>query len=526
MNEFDSDEEIISPDYNEEDDSESSNCVDLIIEDIDISEISKLKTMIFHYNVYIWQQDLQSFSINSSRFTFIIPTKFLPLTLQSVSGFTVSDVLLNITVELNDFRWDKLPRYIDVKHPIYGKAYVGSTLVNETIKNFFSPFYKPQKSYRSATYLITPPGEANLKYLKILESEGYDIDVCRNLLITCNNDFNKTKELISTGLELTNQVPISYKECPIIYLLLEISESFLDLSNHCCICRSKLFESGIKPTACNKELCQFSICELGIGNRIYQELVRDPDAADLLITTFAAAMETNYLNPSPPMFNQSESIEILKSLPSVQNMIDQCSNDNELNSFLGLNSISLLKWIILSNRSQLIKLDLNLCLPEFPNTIQFMSLLSSPEKEDKFRKLKQQYGSMFLFHGSTLDRWHSIIRNGLINATGTKYLQNGSALGPGIYFARSSSTSIGYSRSGENKYKNSKFPKNTSIISLCEVAKVPELKDHGWAHTLTNENAVIVRFIFVDLQVTLDTISNPIKKIPTLKEVLLQNIKK
>jgi hypothetical protein len=33
------------------------------------------------------------------------------------------------------------------------------------------------------------------------------------------------------------------------------------------------------------------------------------------------------------------------------------------------------------------------------------------------------------------------------------------------------------------------------MIALCEIARVPELVDHGMAHTLTREEACIVRFL-------------------------------
>jgi poly [ADP-ribose] polymerase 6/8 len=180
----------------------------------------------------------------------------------------------------------------------------------------------------------------------------------------------------------------------------------------------------------------------------------------------------------------------------------------------------LLRWILLSNRSHVITLSHAFKLCGFGKAHQFMSLISSPEAERKFRVLKEKYGSMFLFHGSDGSRWHSIIRNGLKNATGTELEANGSVLGPGIYFARSATTSQGYSWASNNRYKGSIFGAPLTILALCEVANDPSLRSHGWAHTLRNENACICRFLLVNGDFELDTIANPIRKVPELKDVL------
>jgi poly [ADP-ribose] polymerase 6/8 len=47
---------------------------------------------------------------------------------------------------------------------------------------------------------------------------------------------------------------------------------------------------------------------------------------------------------------------------------------------------------------------------------QYLLLSDAPEKEERFRKLKKEFGSTFAFHGSATENWHSIMRKGLINA--------------------------------------------------------------------------------------------------------------
>jgi poly [ADP-ribose] polymerase 6/8 len=198
-------------------------------------------------------------------------------------------------------------------------------------------------------------------------------------------------------------------------------------------------------------------------------------------------------------------------------------NDQEIAHELGSDMLDLLRWVLLSNRSHLISIPKELTLREFSSSTQFMTLLSSPEAETQFEQLKAKYGSMFLWHGSHGQRWHSILRNGLKNATGTTLEQNGHAHGEGIYMARNSSTSWGYSRSSKNLYPRSALGKTLHLIALCEVAKVREgsyLKDHGWAHTLTMEEACIVRFLMVGGEYTVDVITTPPSYVPTLRDVL------
>jgi ubiquitin-protein ligase len=58
----------------------------------------------------------------------------------------------------------------------------------------------------------------------------------------------------------------------------------------------------------------------------------------------------------------------------------------------------------------------------------------------------------YLFHGSPFHNWHSIIRNGLKNYSGTNKMTTGQVWGPGIYFSDDLSSSFGYASSTTGKY--------------------------------------------------------------------------
>lgn len=78
----------------------------------------------------------------------------------------------------------------------------------------------------------------------------------------------------------------------------------------------------------------------------------------------------------------------------------------------------------------------------------------------------------YLFHGSPFHNWHSIIRNGLKNYSGTNKMTTGAVWGPGIYFSDDLSVSFEYAggRSGHGKYAIGVFevkkPTETQIAGM------------------------------------------------------------
>ena len=41
---------------------------------------------------------------------------------------------------------------------------------------------------------------------------------------------------------------------------------------------------------------------------------------------------------------------------------------------------------------------------------QYLLLSDSPEKEENFKRLKKEHGTVFAYHGSPIENWHSILR--------------------------------------------------------------------------------------------------------------------
>ena len=523
MNDDPGDDDADENDFLDEENTQEMEMDSQLDGNLDAANFSNLQAIVQTYSAFICTAP--AFLDNSAKISLQIPTSVLPLAQQSVYGFSGSKTILDIAIRLDDYSWTKHPDVIDISNPIFGKAYIGSTLIAQVVDTFFSPFFKPRDFYRAASHLLSPPGDFDPKKVAILKSQGYDGNRAENALALFHNNLEKATDFLRTGGEIPvdTEINISYSECPLLYFTLEVIEAFLDLSDHCCICRKELFDVGVKPTVCDNKLCQFTLTEIGVGNRVYQEIQRDALAADLVFSMFACAVGTDFLTPAPPGFTNNEMMEIIGKLPPMANLAKTYHNDNQMQKDLGERTMQLLRWVLLSNRSQLLSLNENLELKQFKSSRckMFMALLSSPQKEEAFRERQQKYGSMYLWHGSAADRWHSILRNGLVNASGTRLQANGACYGSGIYFARDSGTSIGYIREKTNPYKGTALGKNFNCIGLCEIAKVPEgLRDNGWNHTLQDDKAVIVRFLLVNLEARVDVLANPPFDVPTLRDVL------
>jgi ubiquitin-conjugating enzyme E2 Q len=132
-------------------------------------------------------------------------------------------------------------------------------------------------------------------------------------------------------------------------------------------------------------------------------------------------------------------------------------------------ALGLLRWIVASNRSCIVQVD---SIPgqdafEIPATkvrleqklsnvteryVQFRFAQGAPDKEQRFLnalkdnrdKLNPLHPTLFAWHGSPLQNWHSIIRSGL----DFKETLHGRAYGHGVYHAMDQNTSVGYAQVG------------------------------------------------------------------------------
>lgn len=172
--------------------------------------------------------------------------------------------------------------------------------------------------------------------------------------------------------------------------------------------------------------------------------------------------------------SKSETIvTLLETLPSVLEMrtylTQQCRRSEP--SLLAWKdrvspaALGLLRWIIASNRSCIVQVDkcpgqddqdaakAKVKLDQrisgiSEHWIQFRFAQGAPDKEQKFlnalkaqqANLDPKHPTLFAWHGSPLQNWHSIIRSGL----DFKETIHGRAFGHGVYHAIDQNTSVGY----------------------------------------------------------------------------------
>uniref|UniRef100_A0A8C5QQP4 Poly [ADP-ribose] polymerase n=1 Tax=Leptobrachium leishanense TaxID=445787 RepID=A0A8C5QQP4_9ANUR len=316
------------------------------------------------------------------------------------------------------------------------------------------------------------------------------------------------------------------------------------LNEYCVVCDEQhVFQNAsmLKPAVCTRELCVFSFYTLGVMSGAAEEVATGAEVVGLLVAMCRAALESprksiifepypSVVDPNDPKtlaFNPKK-----KNYERLQKALDSVMSIREMTqgSYLEIKkqmdrldplAHPLLQWIISSNRSHIVKLPLSR-LKFMHTSHQFLLLSSPPAKEARFRTAKKLYGSTFAFHGSHIENWHSILRNGLVNASYTKLQLHGAAYGKGIYLSPISSISFGYSGMGKGQHRmpskdelvqrynrmntipqtrclQSRFlqSRNLNCIALCEVITSKDLQKHGNIWVCPVSDHVCTRFFFV-----------------------------
>ncbi|KAF1845406.1 uncharacterized protein K460DRAFT_405668 [Cucurbitaria berberidis CBS 394.84] len=152
-------------------------------------------------------------------------------------------------------------------------------------------------------------------------------------------------------------------------------------------------------------------------------------------------------------------------------------------------TLGILRWIIASNRACILQVDndediangrkVEERLYGMAGWAQFRFAMGAPDKERRFiqavrettNRLRLKYPTLFAWHGSPIQNWHSIIREGLhFNDT-----LHGRAYGNGVYHAPDVSTSLGYSNYNFSTFS---WPKSElqvqQALALNEIVNAPK----------------------------------------------------
>ncbi|XP_024596119.1 poly [ADP-ribose] polymerase 8 isoform X5 [Neophocaena asiaeorientalis asiaeorientalis] len=349
------------------------------------------------------------------------------------------------------------------------------------------------KSYSSA------PKSCKTELFKEPSAEGRRLSLTSGLIGILTPSSSSSSQPAPNGAKC---IPI--RDRGFLVQTIEFAEQRIPVLNeYCVVCdEPHVFQNGpmLRPTVCERELCVFAFQTLGVMN----------EAADEIAT---GAQKKNY----------DRVMKALDSITSIREMTQapyleikkQMDKQDPL-------AHPLLQWVISSNRSHIVKLPVNRQLKFMHTPHQFLLLSSPPAKESNFRAAKKLFGSTFAFHGSHIENWHSILRNGLVVASNTRLQLHGAMYGSGIYLSPMSSISFGYSgmnkkqkvsakdepasssknsnaSQSQKKGQQSQFlqSRNLKCIALCEVITSPDLHKHGEIWVVPNTDHVCTRFFFV-----------------------------
>uniref|UniRef100_A0A8C7STX5 Poly [ADP-ribose] polymerase n=1 Tax=Oncorhynchus mykiss TaxID=8022 RepID=A0A8C7STX5_ONCMY len=312
------------------------------------------------------------------------------------------------------------------------------------------------------------------------------------------------------------------------------------LNEFCVVCdEPHVFRNGpmLRPTVCERELCVFAFQTLGVMNEAADEIATGAQVVDLLVSMCRSALESPrkvvIFEPYPSVVDPCDSQALAfnprkKDYDRVMRALDSLTSIREMSQapYLEIKrqmdkhdplAHPLLTWVICSNRSHIVKLPVTRQLKFMHTPHQFLLLSSPPAKESNFRAAKNLFGSTFAFHGSHIENWHSILRNGLVVASNTRLQLHGAIYGSGIYISPMSSISFGYSGT-QKTYRNFVIhfnscvllqstkkgqqpqflqSRNLKCIALCEVITSPDLHKHGDIWVVPNTDHVCTRFFFV-----------------------------
>lgn len=358
-----------------------------------------------------------------------------------------------------------------------------------------------------------------IKYEDIIEIE-YNFDSSLNkLFYSLNLKLNETDSTITKNVVSEhfyrilskNQLKlnsIDYNENSLTEFLIDLNKIInSSIYNYCTICADILDIKGIKKIShCKNLKCKKKYYSLVTDNRVMDNYNKDRIVflflIDILILgtvhpkgelVFTPLPYTEKSNNFNEFKKNIENKKIFEQKDKLIEILEESENDFVLFNKTTPFFYSILKNAVSNNyfsmcsRENIFKSKL---LIKNASNIKFIHMNYSAEIENKF-ELKY-----FLFHGSNISCWYSIIKNGLKVMSGTKLMQNDASYGKGIYFSNSFMISLGYSKTEANIFRNNTHSSvsNTIAVGVFEVQEDPEkYKKSNGIYVINNESIILLR---------------------------------
>lgn len=282
---------------------------------------------------------------------------------------------------------------------------------------------------------------------------------------------------------------------------------YKDLTSYCTVCTTKLninFDNKIR-TCDDCDDIKIQLVTDDVITNLYKD---DKIVFNMLILSAYACMKhpkkIDIFKPFPKFFKSFESMELgltynYENFKDLLTIVQSAKSDADLENKIGHFDYSFLKFIILTNitdiKSDILFSENNKNIfeqTEIENIFEQNETITFQVRHNKL--IDEKFNSempQYLFHGSTLSNWYSILRNGIKNFSGTNMMIHGQAYGPGVYLSDDLGISYSY---GSDKYCASKL----FVVGVVQVMKEKKeyLKANG-IYVVPDDSEIILRYIIV-----------------------------
>ncbi|AYV75611.1 MAG: polyADP-ribose polymerase [Terrestrivirus sp.] len=297
---------------------------------------------------------------------------------------------------------------------------------------------------------------------------------------------------------------------------------------YCTICGKKYNYVDEKIGSCEESgICFDNFCENVTDNIISDYIKRDKLVLLLLVKTAIECIKSDRVdkvfNPRPSFCKSITEIQKLKKdiidndlYSKIKELKLDSIEDSFVHKKLGKKMYGLVKYIIITNKTHIIaekienvkahelfktnELDIDNKTCNLQDFLNF-SIVSYNESE-VFNNIDNGGKPFYVYHGSNIACWYSIMRNGLKNYSGTDMMVNGAVLGKGIYFATDPRTAFGYS------HRHVGSEDDIIILGVAQLINEEKYNAGGGVYVVPNEKDVILRYLIVLTQQNLSKVKD------------------
>jgi hypothetical protein len=262
--------------------------------------------------------------------------------------------------------------------------------------------------------------------------------------------------------------------------LITLVENMYDtFYSYCPLCLISKNKNKMKIYSCDN--CEIESYSNVIDNTVMDNYFKDKNVfkLNLLIST-SGLLNLSRFNPLPIYCSSSDELKTISNDTNYYiKIIETCVTDNDLFKKLKLDEYKFLKHIVKSNILKLNYYNTN------QNIIRDEDIFDTDDNilftVDHDREIQNTFDNdsnvKYMYHGSSLSNFYSIMRNGLKNYSGTKFQTNGAAYGNGIYLAEQYTLSLSYSRNTKNRIMAIVQLRNHNKYKKSSIAVVNDEKD-------------------------------------------------